>query len=673
MKTSLEIRKAFLEFWQESPRNSKVIPNASLVPLNDPTLLFVNSGMFPIVPYLSGQPHPLGKRVHNVQRCIRTKDIEDVGDNRHLVLFEMIGNWSLGDFTKAEQIPWCLDLYINKFGLDPRKLYITVWAGDEVVPRDDEAIDLWKKAFKDICNMEVEFCDDITKIPNNLDEGNEWKYRIYPYGREANWWERAHSKNELGGPSSELFYDIGVKERDQDKYHINDDSGRFVEIGNNVFMQYKLDDDLNYIPLEKKNIDFGGGFDRIIMATQNTIDVYATDLFQSIIKGIESLSGKNYKGGIEINEDTKAFRVIAEHVRSATFILADGVVPSSKDQGYILRRLIRRMVRYAHKLGIENNFAKDLAINVIDYMKKAYPHLEDKQTFILNEIEKEEIKFRKTLVAGEKEFYKLIESIKKSDTPNRNFLDGEKSFKLYETYGFPFELIKELASENDFTSPESDFEVEMKKHQEKSRSGAEQKFKGGLADTNVETTRLHTAHHLLLAALQKIIDPNIKQRGSNITSERLRIDFNLNRKLTPEEIQQVENLVNEKIQEELPVVRLHMDKNNAEQLGAQMESGQKYPPMVSIYFVLKPFTREQELESQFTIDILQNYMQQENGGTVVQKQMIPVLKANAFSMEFCGGPHVMNTKEIGEGDKKFKIFKEESSSSGIRRIKAGLV
>lgn len=301
MKTSEEIRQGFLDFWSESPRNSKSVPNMSLVPNNDSTLLFVNSGMFPLVPYLAGQPHPLGTRIHNVQRCIRTKDIEDVGDNRHLVMFEMIGNWSLGDFTKEDQIKWCLELYVNRFGLDPKRLYISVWAGDEVVPRDDLAISLWKEAFKKY-GVDAEFSEDITNIPSDLKEGEEWKYRIFPYGRDANWWERGHASGELGGPSSEIFYDLGVKERDQEQYHINDDSGRFIEIGNNVFMEYKLDENMAYEPLEKKNIDFGGGFDRIMFAVQDQVDVFATDLFQPMIKKIEELSGRSYKGGIELNE-----------------------------------------------------------------------------------------------------------------------------------------------------------------------------------------------------------------------------------------------------------------------------------------------------------------------------------------------------------------------------------
>lgn len=478
MKSSEQIKKAFLDFWTESPRNAKIVPNASLVPNNDSTLLFVNSGMFPLVPYLGGQPHPLGTRLCNVQRCIRTNDIEDVGDNRHLVLFEMIGNWSLGDFSKKDQIPWCMELYVERFGLDPKRLYVSVWGGDDVVPLDQQAIDLWKEAFKKY-GVEAEFSEDISNIPDNVEEGEKWKYRIFPYGRSDNWWERGHAPGELGGPCSEIFYDLGIKERDQEIYHINDDSGRFVEIGNNVFMEYKLDENLNYNPLEKKNIDFGGGFDRIMFAVQNKNDAFSTDLFEPIIKKIEEISGKTYKSGIKIDKDTKAFRVVAEHARSATFILADGIVPSSKDQGYILRRLIRRMVRFALDLEIKENFTKVLSEAVIEKMKEGYPHLETNRQKILEEIEKEEIKFRNTLLKGIKEIEKFKQSGKT--------LNGVDAFHIYETYGFPFEMTLDemgISDKNEIKRVTEEYNAEKMKHQELSRSGAEQKFKGGLADSS---------------------------------------------------------------------------------------------------------------------------------------------------------------------------------------------
>lgn len=672
MKTSEQIRKAFLDFWTETPRNAKVVPNASLVPNNDSTLLFVNSGMFPLVPYLGGQPHPLGTRLCNVQRCIRTNDIDDVGDNRHLVLFEMIGNWSLGDFSKADQIPWCMELYVEKFGLDPKRLYVSVWGGDDVVPLDQEAIDLWKEAFKKY-GVDAEFSPNISDIPASVEEGVEWKYRIFPYGRSDNWWERGHAAGELGGPSSEIFYDLGVKERDQEIYHINDDSGRFVEVGNNVFMEYKLDENLKYIPLEKKNIDFGGGFDRIMFAVQNKNDAFSTDLFEPIIKKIEELSGKKYKSGIEIDKDTKAFRVVAEHARSSTFILADGIVPSSKDQGYILRRLIRRMVRFALDLGIEENFTKMLAEVAIEKMQDSYPHLLENKAKVLEEIEKEEIKFRKTLKQGIKEVEKLFG--KRNNSGRFVELSGEEGFGIYETYGFPYEMIIEewqkLNLDSSFIIPDSwskqfteEFNNSKNKHQDQSRAGSEQKFKGGLADSSKETTKLHTTHHLLLAALQKIVDPNIKQKGSNITAERLRIDFNFDKKLTEEEIKKVEDLVNEKIEQGLEVKRLELKREEAEELGAQMEFGQKYPDIVSVYFITDenpPLKRAAAIPSR------------EGKDAIASRGVTNEVPSSWFSAEFCGGPHVSNTSEIGEGGKKFKIQKQESVGAGIKRIKAALV
>jgi len=633
MKTSNEIREAFLNYWQESPRNSEVIPNASLVPLNDPTLLFVNSGMFPIVPYLSGQPHPLGKRLHNVQRCLRTLDLEEVGDNRHCSMFEMIGNWSLGDFTKEEQIPWICEFLIERCGLDPKRLYVTVFGGDESAGRDDIAINAWKKTFAKY-GVKAEFSEDTTNIPSSIEEGNNWKYRIFPYGKDKNWWTRAAIPGEIGGPCSEMFYDFGVKERDDESYHVNDDSGRFVEVGNNVFMEYKMDNNHKWVPLAQKNIDFGGGFERLVVAAQDELDLYLTDLFKSSIELIESISGKKYQSRVELNEETKTFRVMAEHARAATFILADGVKPGNKDQSYILRRLIRRLVRFGLKLGITSDFTKELAMNAIKQMSHAYPHLKENENMIIDEIDKEEINFRRTLEQGLRHLQKIIQD--QDLQKDKLKFDGKQAFDLYETYGFPLELtldeLKLDSSTNENITQE--FKAEQDKHKAESRAGAEQKFKGGLADASIETTKLHTAHHLLLAALQKLVDPNIKQKGSNITAERLRIDFNFDRKLTPDEVKRVEELVNEMIQDDLEVVRVEMPKIEAENSGAQMEFGQKYPDIVSIYII----------------------------GS----------KENPFSMEFCGGPHVSNTSKLSMNGKRFKITDQENVGSGVKRIKARL-
>ncbi len=636
-RTSQEIRKAYFDFWTSAPRNAKEIPNVSLVPNNDPTLLFVNSGMFPLNPYLSGQPHPSGTRLCNFQRCLRTKydEMIEVGDNRHTLMFEMMGDWSLGDFTKTSHIPWILEFWVKILGMDPSRLYVTVFEGNADAPRDDVAIETWKKAFATY-GIEAEFTEDITNIPQTIEEGKTWKYRIFPYPKKKNWWQRAaDAVGELGGPTSEMFYDFGTVDREQDQYHINDDSGRFVEIGNNVFMEYKYGEDRTWHLMDRKNIDMGCGFERVVMAEQNKTDIFETDIYANVLEKVAELSGQEYKTDGKENEFTRYFRILADHGRAATFILADGVLPSNKDQGYILRRFIRRLVRYGMKLGIEHAFTGKLAESVIETMQSAYPHLKEHAATIIMEIVKEEEKFRKTLASGLKELQRLEQTGKK--------LDGKVAFYMYESFGFPLEMsLDELhIGETEAETIEAEFKAEETAHRELSRSGAEQKFAGGLADQSVETTKLHTAHHLLLAALQKIISPTIKQRGSNITSERLRIDFNYDGKITPEQLAEVEKLVNEKISERLPVLRKEMSKTDAEKLGAQMEFGQKYPDVVSIYII---------------------------GGTEKDGAIV-----DAFSMEFCGGPHVSNTSELADGKKSFKIFKEEASGAGIRRIKAGLV
>jgi alanyl-tRNA synthetase len=631
MKTSEDLRKAFIDFWTTKPRNCKGVPNVSLVPNNDPTLLFVNSGMFPLNPYLAGQPHPLGDRLCNIQRCLRTNydEMLEIGDNRHTLMFEMMGDWALGSFTKKDQIPWIMEFWVDICGFDPKRLYVSVFQGNDVVPRDDEAIEIWKETFKKY-DIDAEYSEDITNIPKDLKEGEDWKYRIFPYPTKKNWWQRADAPGELGGPTSEMFYDMGVIEKEDDKHHINDDSGRFIEIGNNVFMEYKMQPDRSWKPLEKKNIDFGGGFERVVMIAQNKMDIFETDIYEQILKRIEKISGKNYKDDGKENEHTKYFRILADHSRAAAFIIADGVTPSNKDQGYILRRFIRRLVRYGIKLGITDNFTKELAEAVIDKMSGAYSHIGDKREVILDEIEKEEIKFRRTLINGLKE----IEKIRQQGTK----LDGDLAFYIYETYGFPLEMtLDEFDIDEDNSEGIVDaFNSKNEAHREKSRSGAEQKFKGGLADHSAETTKLHTAHHLLLRALQMVLGDQVHQKGSNITAERLRIDFSYGEKITDEQISEIERIVNQKIEEGIPVNRVEMDKNEAEKIGAEMEFGQKYPGTVSIYYIGK------DVES-------------------------------AFSKEFCGGPHVENTSEIGEGGKKFKILKQENIGAGSRRIKASLV
>jgi alanyl-tRNA synthetase len=649
MKTSQQIRADFVNYWTSEPRNFKLVPNMSLVPNVDSTLLFVNSGMFPLAPYLGGQPHPLGKRLCNFQRCLRTNydEMIEIGDNRHTLMFEMMGDWSLGDFFKEEQIPWILEYWVEVCGLDPHRIYVSVFEGDADAPIDMEAVEIWQQAFKKY-GVDAQLADKITDVPPTMEAGKTWKPRIFKYPKKKNWWERAHAPNELGGPTSEMFYDLGEIQVEQDEYHINDDSGRFIEIGNNVFMQNRLDENMQWQNLPQKNIDFGGGFERVVMIIQGKSDIFETDIYWPIIERIQEISGKRYKdtlrqaqGDKEVdNEYTAAFRVIADHGRAATFIIADGVNPSNKDQGYILRRFIRRLIRFGKKLGIEQDFTKQVAEVVIDTLSPVYPHIAENRQNILEQMQLEEEKFRKTLVKGLKE----LEEIKSKLNGKR--IDGKTAFYIYETYGFPLELTLDELGVDDKTAVEitNEFKVEEDAHRAASRSGAEQKFKGGLADHSAETTKLHTTHHLLLAAMQQIVSPDIKQKGSNITGERLRIDFNLDRKLTDEEIQKVEALVNEKIAESLPVVRKEVAREKAEEVGAQMEFGAKYPDIVSVYFI---------------------------GGS--QSERHPELVEGWFSAEFCGGPHVSNTSEIGEGGKKFKIFKQENVGAGVKRIKAGIV
>ncbi len=628
--TSAQIRQKFIEFWTSPPRNCKEIPNVSLVPNNDPTLLFVNSGMFPINPYLSGQPHPLGKRLCNLQRCLRTNydEMLEIGDNRHTLMFEMMGDWSLGSFTKREQIPWIMSFWVDVCGLDPRRIYVSVFEGNELVPRDDEAVEIWKNTFAEY-GITAEFSEDITKIPANLEEGQNWKYRIFPYPKKKNWWQRAaDAPGELGGPTSEMFYDMGEIAVEDEQYHINDNSGRFIEIGNNVFMEYRFGEDGQWHPLEHKNIDFGGGFERVVMIVQGKKDIFETDIFEPLLVKISHLSGKNYKNNCQENEFTRYFRILADHSRAATFILADGVVPSNKDQGYVLRRFIRRLVRFGQKLEIKDNFTKYLAETVIDHLSYAYPHLQQNREFVLNEIDKEETKFKRTLDSGLKEIQKLKSS-------NKN-LDGKLAFYIYETFGFPLEMTLDEFGIDDkqAVNIEKEFNEQNQKHRELSKLASEQKFKGGLADQSENVIKLHTAHHLLLRALQIVLGNQVKQRGSNITGERLRIDFNYETKLTDEQLRQVEQIVNEKIDQNLPVKRIEMPFEEAQKIGAEMEFGQKYPPIVSVYYI------GDSLET-------------------------------AFSKEFCGGPHVASTGELRQMG-RFVILKEESSSQGIRRIKATL-
>ncbi len=640
MLSALDIQQRFLRFFGEAPRDHKRIPNVSLVPHNDPSLLFVNSGMFPLVPYLSGEPHPLGKRLCNFQRSIRTmaEDLEEIGDARHTTCFNMMGNWSLGDFWKTEQIPWIAELYIKEFGLDINRFFVSVFKGDTDAPRDDDAIEMWKKVFAQY-GIEAQVSDDPYDVMKNYDNSGNLlpdqskSYRIFAYEKKKNWWQRGHAAGELGGPSSEMFYDCGAPLEGEYKnaYHINDDSGKFIEVGNNVFMEYYLDEGLKWQKLKQRNIDFGGGFERVVFCTQNKMDIFDTELYLPAIQVIEQLSGLKYH---DLSETAKKpFRVIVDHIRAATFIMGDEVLPSNKEQGYILRRFIRRAINFGRKLNLDKGFTGEVGARFVDILTQFddYVFLKEKKEMIVAELLKEEDKFHKTLSQGIRELDKYL-----STSPT---LSGEQAFYIFETFGFPFDLIvDELISRAipfDWNNLEADFKKAMQQHRAQSNAGAEHVFKGGLADTKVETTRLHTTHHILLATLRKILGPHVHQRGSNITAERLRMDFSHTEKMTPEQLQITEDMVNEVISKDYTMVRREMKFDEAVNQGAEMEFGQKYGDVVSVYF----------LED---------------------------AEGNAFSKEFCGGPHVQHTSEIREGG-RFKIMKEEAVGSGVRRIKGVLV
>lgn len=645
-----DVKNSFLNFYKDPIRKHAVIEGTPLVALNDPTLLFVNSGMFPLVPYLSGDvAHPMGKRICNVQRSIRTdpEDFEEIGDKRHTTVFNMLGNWSLGDYFKKDQIHNVLKLYVDVFKLDPYRIFVSVFEGNDAAPKDEESIQTWKDAFKKY-GIDAEYSEDPTDVRNNFDEKGNLKKRIegstelfkqvkiFSYPDMKNWWKRGYAPGELGGPDSEMFFDLGKEAEDYeegDKIHINSDNGRFLEIGNSVFMQYKLDENLKWKELSQKNVDFGGGLERVMICQLNmkngTNDIFDIELFTPFISKLEEISGLKYKEEKEKkSEALKAFRIVSDHMRAAILLMGDSVIPSNKEHGYVLRRFIRRAIRFGMVLGITSNFTKDLANYVIDQIKIDEPQLEENKETILIELEKEEIKFRNTLEVGLREFNKMKET--------NSTLTGRDAFYLFESFGFPLEMsLEELSlTKEEKEQVIKEFNDLKKSHQDLSRSGSEKKFKGGLADTSEITTALHTTHHLLLAALQKIVSKDIHQRGSNITTERLRIDFNHETKLTPEQLSLIEKQVNEWIDKKLIVERLELSKEEAEKLGAEHEFGAKYGDIVTVYRI-----KDGEKD---------------------------------ISKEFCGGPHVTNTSQIGNLG-KFKILKEESSSSGIRRIKASLV
>ncbi len=580
---SSEIRSRFLEFFKQ--RGHAILPSASLVPENDPSVLFNTAGMQPLVPYLMGQSHPLGKRLASCQKCVRTGDLDDIGDNRHFSFFEMLGNWSLGDYFKDDAIKWSYEFLTSKdegLGLDPARLAVTIFAGDENAPYDQESKDIWMKL----------------GIP---------EHRIYALPADDNWW--SPGDNGPCGPCSEMFYDMRGEYVGQQIAHDNFlnliNQEKFIEIWNDVFMEYEKKDGKVIGKLSQKNVDTGAGLERLTAVMQGKVTAYDTDIFLLINERIDNFSS---------NIDIKTRRIIADHVRTSVFMILDGVRPNNKDQGYILRRLMRRAILRGYNLtkGSFNLFP--IVSAVVEIYKNIYTELQGESVLVEigNVFSEEERKFYKTLDSGLKEFEK-----------------GTDPFILATTYGFPIELTEELAAEKGITIDRAKFDAEMKVHQELSRSGAEQKFKGGLGGTSDKIIRSHTAHHLLLAALRQVLGNHVHQRGSNITDERIRIDFSHDVKMTDQQKAEVEKLVNEWIAQDLPMQRVEMPREQAEQIGAEMEFGVKYPDMVSVYYI------GQDLDS-------------------------------AISKEFCGGPHIEHTGLIGS----FKIQKEEASSAGVRRIKA---
>ncbi|MEK7602259.1 MAG: alanine--tRNA ligase [Patescibacteria group bacterium] len=638
--TVSEVRSRYLAFFEA--RGHRVIPSAPIVPGNDPTTLFTSSGMQPLVPYLLGKDHPEGNRLVNSQMSFRAGDIEEVGDNRHTTFFEMLGNWSLGDYFKKEQLPWIFEFLTSKeegLGLEPSKLYVTVFAGDKDtgMKLDTEAVELWKGLFKEK-GIDAEFAN-IGSEADGYVHGINGNERIFAYDAKKNWWSRAGIPSNMpagepGGPDSEVFYDFGLPHDTSwgAKCHPNCDCGRFVEIGNSVFMQYVKNEDGSFSNLPKQNVDFGGGLERLTFATLGTPDVFLIDVFDAPKKVLEERSGKKY---VENEETTRAFRIILDHMRAASFMLAEGVTPSNTEAGYVLRRLLRRAIRETDRLGITDSVLSQVSASYSDSYRNQYPHIGEARDTISTELLKEEEQFRKTLVQGLREFEKLQKNGR---------ITGEDAFILFSTYGFPFELTAERASELNISIDEAEFTAAMEKHQDTSRAGGAQRFAGGLADHAEQTVRYHTTHHILLKALQMVLGDEVKQRGSNITSERLRIDFSAPGKMTSEQKEEVEKVVNDVIYQDLPVTRTVMPREEAEKLGAQMEFGVKYPDMVSVYSVGPIHATDEQPD-------------------------IP----NAFSLEFCGGPHVTNTKEIHEGGKRFKIQKEEAVAAGVRRIKAVMV
>ncbi len=632
--TAQEIRRAYLDFYAK--RDHTVIPRALLVPQNDSTTLFTGSGMQPLVPYLLGEEHPEGARLVDSQTCLRAQDIEEVGDNRHTTFFEMLGNWSLGDYFKAEQLPWVFEFLVKEVKLDPKNLYVTAFIGDEAngIPKDLESAELWRSLFEQegVEANEAEVGSEKDGYKRGMKPGE----RIFFYDAAKNWWTAAGtidnmSHGEPGGPDSEIFYEFDFIEHDTkwgEHCHPNCDCGRFLEIGNSVFMEY-VKTETGFEKLPKQNVDFGGGLERIAAASLNDPDVFKISVLRPIIKQLETISGKSYES------HTESMRVITDHLRAATFLAVDGTVPSNKEQGYVMRRLMRRAIRFAFELGVEQNFVEQIVPVITDLYQSDFPEVASKRDEVIAVLVKEEKAFRQTLRKGISQFTRIFNQ-------NSGQFTGADIFTLYDTYGFPVELSVEYITVtlNNAKMTEDwrqEFDAKMAEQRERSQTAAKGTFKGGLGGQTLQHKKYHTATHLMYQALRDVLGDHVIQRGSNITEERLRFDFSHPEKVTRDQLGQVEKIVNDQIAKDLKVSWAEYPTKVArEEMGALGQFGDRYGDTVKVY------------------------------------KMISDTAEKPFSFEICGGPHVDHTLQLFEDGKTFKIVKEEASSAGVRRIKAVL-
>ncbi len=634
-----DIRARYLAFFKN--RGHAVIPRAKLIPEEDPTTLFTGSGMQPLIRYLLGESHPAGTRLTDSQTCLRAQDIDEIGDNRHTTFFEMLGNWSLGDYSKQDQINWFWEFITKEIGLDPKRIFVSCFSGDETagIPKDTESAEIWSSIFKSV-NIDPKQVDIISE-ENGAKVGDQGG-RIFFYGKK-NWWCRAGDASKMpvgepGGPDTEMFYlfpDVAHDISYGEHCHVNCDCGRYIELGNSVFMEY-IKTDNGFEKLPKQNVDYGGGLERIAAAALNSPDVYKISVMWPIVQKLEKISDKTYE------THTTSMRVITDHLRAATFLAVDGVTPSNKEQGYVMRRLLRRAIRFAFDLGVEQNFLQEIVPVIADLYENDFPEVKEQRERVIEVLIKEEKVFRQTLRKGLREFDKFANSAKRTKTPESEGIvtgmSGSDLFTLYDTYGFPLELSAEEAFKQGVELSKTwqeEFDAKMAEQRARSQTATKGTFKGGLGGQTIQHKKYHTATHLMYQALRDVLGNHVVQHGSNITEERLRFDFSHPEKVTPEELKQVEDIVNEQIQKDLKVSFAEYPTEEATgQLGALGQFGDRYGDTVKVY------------------------------------KMIADGADKPFSFEICGGPHVDHTLQLAEDNKHFKIIKEESSSAGIRRIKA---